>query len=110
MPDTKIDQLKEIIAHGSGIDSDWDIELKEITWVGKGEINILNCSNSYHAMNENGMYVGWVDFIAYYTLDFELFHVSANKKDIIEIQNQFTNIYLDDLEDYLWQALEIIEE
>ncbi len=41
------------LPHGSGIDANWNVIDKDGFYV---------CSNSYHCMNENGMYDGWVDF------------------------------------------------
>lgn len=48
------DFLAEILPHGSGIDADWYInQQKNGSWV---------CTNSFHAMNENGYYDGWIPF------------------------------------------------
>ena len=41
------------IPHGSGIDCDWIIEKKK---------GYFKCSNSFHAMDANGYYDGWVEF------------------------------------------------
>ena len=48
-----IENLKEFLPRGSGIDSEWNIEDK-----GK----YLKCENSYHYMDEYGYYDGWIDF------------------------------------------------
>ena len=39
--------------HGSGIDADWKIQETKSS---------IRASNSYHAMNESGMYDRWIDF------------------------------------------------
>lgn len=49
-----VEEIVDALPHGSGIDADWTVisdsrHRKEI-----------GCS--YHAMDENGMYDGWVDF------------------------------------------------
>lgn len=44
--------LLEILPHGSGIDSDWSIEISP---------NFITLSNSYHCMNDSG-YTHWIDF------------------------------------------------
>lgn len=41
------------LPHGSGIDGRWAIYKKK---------GYYKCLNSYHVMNENGMYNGWADF------------------------------------------------
>lgn len=43
-----------VLPHGSGIDSDWRIELLK-----NGNIH---CHNAYHCMNQDGYYDGWIDF------------------------------------------------
>jgi len=50
------DQAIKIInqlPHGSGIDSDWYISFNP---------DAMTCENSFHILNENGFYDGWVDF------------------------------------------------
>ncbi len=46
-------RIAEALPHGSGIDSDWHIEEKG---------NKIYAYNSYHCMDECGMYCGWQDF------------------------------------------------
>jgi hypothetical protein len=55
MEDTFIDEMKAKLPHGSGIDCDWIIT---IDW----KKSRINCKNSYHCMNEYGMYDGFADF------------------------------------------------
>lgn len=48
------EHLMEILPHGSGIDCDWEFsEQKD----GK-----IVCKNSWHLMNEDGYYIGYIDF------------------------------------------------
>lgn len=49
-----IDELIKQLPHGSGIDSSWIIALTRS--------DVLFFSNSFHAMNEQGGYEGWIDF------------------------------------------------
>lgn len=51
--DNIFDILATILPHGSGIDSTWHIEILP---------NRIDCHNSFHCMNENGFYCGWIDF------------------------------------------------
>lgn len=51
------DKLKDCLPHGSGIDGDWTIEVSE-------DGLSAECYNSFHRMNENGYYCGWIDFRA----------------------------------------------
>lgn len=44
----------DLLPHGSGIDSDWIVA--DYSDYG------INCFNSFHVMDENGMYAGWADF------------------------------------------------
>lgn len=46
-------RVGEALPHGSGIDSDWQLSASPSYFI---------ASNEYHAMNENGMYVGWAPF------------------------------------------------
>ena len=41
------------LPHGSGIDGDYSIEIRD---------GVLTLSNGYHAMDEVGMYCGWLDY------------------------------------------------
>jgi len=49
-----VQDLADALPHGSGIDSDWRIVVKK-----NGAVYVFG---SYHQMDENGMYNGWVDF------------------------------------------------
>ena len=48
-----VEDLAEVLPHGSGIDADWTIEYR-------GDYIIAR--NSYHCMDEYGFYDGWQDF------------------------------------------------
>ena len=48
-----VEELGEVLPHGSGIDLDWQIEYRG---------DYIIAINSYHCMDENGMYDGWQDF------------------------------------------------
>ena len=52
--DIKESQLLDALPHGSGIDGVWSFDRLK-----NGNIR---CHNSYHMMNDVGMYDGWQDF------------------------------------------------
>jgi hypothetical protein len=52
--------LLDVLPHGSGIDSDWHFE---------DNGNYIKCHNSYHRMNDVGMYDGWIGFSIYIRTD-----------------------------------------
>ena len=54
---TVLDLVDNFLPHGSGIDSDLEFDFETST----GEKLVIN--GSYHAMDENGMYDGWIDFL-----------------------------------------------
>lgn len=47
------EELPDLLPHGSGIDADWVIE---------GHAHHITCRNSFHCINDCGMYEGWQDF------------------------------------------------
>ena len=49
-----LDVVEKVLPHGSGIDYDWQIDVKE-----NGNIT---CKNAYHRMDENGFYDGIFPF------------------------------------------------
>ena len=49
-----VEQLKEILPHGSGIDSDWEFE--------EHKNGNVTCKNYFHVMNEWGGYDGYMPF------------------------------------------------
>lgn len=97
--------------HGSGINSNWDWEFDE-------EL-CLSLHNYYHAMDNNGMYCGYVHFeviISFVDGKFG-FDVTVSQDDIDNIianyeetVNEYGEIetnapYLDGLQDYLYQTI-----
>ena len=48
-------KMIDLLPHGSGIDCDWEYDVPETS-------NTVRLSNSFHCMNENGMYDGYADF------------------------------------------------
>jgi len=52
----KLNELINYLPHGSGLDSDWNIDFN------KSHGNKLVFYMGYHAMDENGYYDGWIDF------------------------------------------------
>ena len=53
--ESRLEALMQKLPHGSGIDSEWTIDENS----NKKKLSI---SNSYHVMNDNGYYEGWIDF------------------------------------------------
>lgn len=52
----KIDKIRDMLKHlphGSGIDMIWELQIKD---------GVIYAYNSFHAMDEVGMYCGWLDF------------------------------------------------
>lgn len=49
-----VEEILHALPHGSGIDAQWSISCDT------KHRKVFNCS--YHAMDENGYYDGWVDF------------------------------------------------
>jgi len=84
------EHLMEILPHGSGIDCDWEFsEQKD----GK-----LVCKNSFHYMNGDGYYMGYIDFSIRFhrkkPTDFILqFH--TNRNGYREVKNYGLREYLD---------------
>lgn len=99
------------LPHGSGIDCNWDWDM--------GEDEILSLTNDYHAMDNNGMYCGYVHFkvIVCFIDDKFDFDVNMSQDDIDNIIADYEEIvnedgeietnapYLDDLQDYLYQTI-----
>jgi len=99
-------EVGKLLPHGSGIDSEWRIEHREDT--------TFCCYNSYHAMDVNGMYCGHVGFMVVFDALTKEFVVEVNTEDIKFIYANYEEEggdesnapYLDDLDDYLYQALD----
>ncbi len=52
----RIKELIDELPHGSGLNSQWDLDFV------RSNDSRLIFYTSYHCMDENGMYDGWVDF------------------------------------------------
>jgi hypothetical protein len=53
-PRLNLDTLRDLLPHGSGVDSDWTFEERK-----RGAVR---CSNAWHRMSEHGYYSGWIPF------------------------------------------------
>jgi hypothetical protein len=119
MVDKIADELVHALPHGSGIDCAWSITQKQGL--------VFECSNAFHAMDQNGFYCGYVDFKV--TINLGHLHnrdfiVSVSKEDrkaiekdyepsesdLEEYGEEYCNEnnpcpYLDDLEDYLYDTI-----
>ena len=84
-------KIGELLPHGSGIDSDWDLMMASKTRV--------RCQCSYHCMDENGMYDGWQDFIFLFDLkDSDYGRLMFIGKDSERLERKYQNReYLEDL-------------
>jgi hypothetical protein len=78
------------LPHGSGLDTEWAIDFD------KSHGNKITLSTSYHAMDENGYYDGWIDFtvIVLPSLSFDF---------TIHIRGNFGKYQ--DIKDYLYDIL-----
>ena len=94
----KLNAMIDELPHGSGIDSDVELNLE------KSNPNKLVFNFSFHFMDENGMYDGWIDYklivIPDLYNDFSLWIAGRNKREIKD--------YLYEIFDYaLRQEIEI---
>ncbi len=98
------DELEDYLPHGSGIDSDWQIDFNDAT-------QNIECVNAYHAMDENGVYAGWVRFQveipAIRPLDF---NVVVNEQDVARIDAAYAAEEPNDWAPYLDNLDEVISE
>jgi hypothetical protein len=109
------EELVVVLPHGSGIDCDWTIEH---TYALR-----FTCNNSFHAMDNNGFYCGYVDFQVTLDLEKQSFDVSVSKEDIQAISKDYEvdsseaggdeddlyddnpAPYLDDIDDILYETV-----
>lgn len=101
------EQFVVLLPHGSGIDCKWIIDYTK-----KG----VNLQNSYHVMNENGYYTGYIDFTVklrpYKQQEIALKGPSLGKTQVIGKEGEF-NFSISfhgqavdpDLRDYLEQII-----
>lgn len=69
------------LPHGSGIDADWQIE--------KITEKAITVSNSYHAMDDYGHYIEWLDFNLTIKSDWEIHIEFAEKNELTEIVSEY---------------------
>lgn len=85
-----VERLERMLSHGSGIDCAWGIEDKG---------SYFKACNSYHAMNEWGMYDGYADFSLIIPkadpLEFRL-HFHGNRAQYLN-QRYMLREYLEDV-------------
>lgn len=86
--ETTLNQLIDLLPHGSGIDSDWKYE------IGRKEIKLFN---SYLFMDEFGGYDGWTEFTVSVRADL-LFGI------VLNINGKFGKYQ--DVKDYLYEIME----
>jgi hypothetical protein len=77
--DDVIDQLIDLLPHGSGVDANTQLLLDECKPYDK-PIRKIVIASSYHAMNENGYYDGWYDFKIIITPDFSGIDINIKGK------------------------------
>ena len=67
--DEVIDQLIDLLPHGSGVDGKTELVLEKCKPYDK-PVNRIVIASSYHYMNDMGYYDGWYDFELIITPDF----------------------------------------
>lgn len=88
--DKRIEKIKEVLPHGSGINDRWDIEIKKKTVI---------CKNSYDFMTEHGYYDGNFPFTVTFTQTDMKFHFNGLTR------SQYKKIEREDLRPYLEETL-----
>jgi len=88
-----IDQLIDMLPHGSGIDGKTELLLDECKPYDKPVKRIVIAS-SYHAMNDDGYYDGWYDFKLIITPSFDGIDMKVTGKF-----GKYS-----DVKDYLWET------
>ena len=93
------EKIIECLPHGSGIDCEWTYKEKK---------DYIVFSNSFHVMNDNGYYIGYIDFsVILKENDFKLvFHTNSCGYRIIN--NYALRDYLEDTIYYCLKEKEII--
>ena len=97
------EKLLEVLPHGSGIDCKWEIEENSKSFLAK---------NSYHLMDENGFYCGYIDFSLRIPkdnpYDFKLmFHTNSTGRR--KVRDNMLRQYLDDTITYSFLDYKIKE-
>lgn len=84
----EIEKIRNILPHGSGINSDWSIDIKK---------DVVICKNSYERMNEAGMYDGVFPFsVRYAKDDFKVTFHSLSSKERRIANEEGLKEYLED--------------
>jgi hypothetical protein len=94
--DDILSKIGEVLPHGSGINSDWNIMMASNTRV--------RCQSSFHCMDENGMYDGHADFVFLFDLRDALHGGDYTRLMFIGRESQYKAKKYD-LRDYLWDLL-----
>ena len=82
--------LLDKLPHGSGIDCKWEFDFTD---------KLIVCRNSWHKMNENGMYCGYIDF----EIRIKISHRNTDGKLVFAIVGRFGR--LQDIKDYLYETI-----
>ena len=104
--DNTAEEIEKVLPHGSGIDCDWRVKHREDT--------TYCCYNSYHAMDGNGSYCGYISFMVVFDALTKITDVEVSQDDIDTILAGYADWegdeddpspYLGDLDDYLYDTL-----
>ncbi len=82
--------LLEVLPHGSGIDIAWYFDFTD---------KAIFCQNSYHLMNDNGFYIGWIDFQVKISIN----HRTIDGKIDFTISGRFGKHQ--DIKDHLYETI-----
>jgi hypothetical protein len=86
--DDLFEKIIDVLPHGSGIDATWKLDQL-------GTLPIVLCHNSYHAMDSQGFYCGWIDFTVKLNLESLDFDVEVNKDNIKSIYAEYATEWKD---------------
>jgi hypothetical protein len=100
-----LSMIDQELSHGSGIDCEWILKLTTPTRV--------NARNSYHCMNEDGYYDGYVDFTVlfdlankdYFKITFASDYQSRKRVNQYMLREYLEDTIAYDLENCLWQPV-----
>ena len=84
--------LLSVLPHGSGIDCKWSFNITD---------RAILCTNAYHVMNENGMYIDWVGF----TVKIKTGHRCIDSQLDISITGKFSERKHQDVKEYLYEII-----
>ena len=83
--------LLESLPHGSGIDCEWEFDFC---------VNYISCKNSWHILNDNGYYNGFIDF----ELRIKTGYRNIDKSIDFRIIGKFGECQ--DIKDYLYETID----